>query len=196
MRFRRLSRGLLIPAAILGLDATAAVAQTRIGTFEALREHLAPGDVVSVVEVDGESITGRLLNIGQMHLDVRTVAPPSSGQTRRPLDLTIAADAIQSLERPRDSARNGAVIGAAMGGGIAGGLFAYAVAIDRNEIDEWAPIYLGYAAAFTGLGALLGWAIDSMHSKPHVAYRASLSPASVRVMPVLSGRGIALGVSF
>jgi hypothetical protein len=194
---RRLSRALLIPAAILGLDTTAVLAQTRIGSLDALRDRLAPGDFVSLVQIDGETIAGRLLRVGATELDLRTAAPRPSGQTRGPLDRTIALDAIQSLERPRDPSRNGALLGAAIGAGVGGGMFASALAVDRNEVDEWAPIYLGYTAAFTGLGALLGWALDSMHSKPHVTYRASPSRASVQLMPLPSrARGIALGVSF
>jgi hypothetical protein len=29
-----------------------------------------------------------------------------------------------------------------------------AIAVDRNEIDKWAPTYLGYGVASGGIGAL------------------------------------------
>ena len=76
-------------------------------------------------------------------------------------------------------------------------MFVAALVTDRNEIDEWAPFYAGAAAVCTGIGALIGWAIDAAHSKPYL--RFELSPhasAAVRVQPLyLPGHGIGLAVS-
>ena len=74
----------------------------------------------------------------------------------------------------------------------------YAIVVDRNEIDEWAPIYLAYAALSTGIGALVGWAVDSGNSKPHVRFdRRSTEATTVRVTPLLSRKpGLAVVVSF
>ena len=65
--------------------------------------------------------------------------------------VTMPLDFIQSLERRRDCARNGAAIGAAIGIGFGGAMFAYAFAIDRNEIDEWAPSILEWPQPLPGL---------------------------------------------
>lgn len=129
-------------------------------------------------------------------LDLRLI-DKRAAQERRPRDLTIPLDAIQSLVRPRDSARNGAAIGAGVGAGFGGAMFVYAFIIDRNEMDEWAPLYVRAGAVFTGIGALIGWAVDATHSKPHVRFDASSAGRTrVRVQPVLSrGRGVALAVS-
>ena len=77
-------------------------------------------------------------------------------------------------------------------------MFAYAAAVDRNEMDEWAAGYVVAGAVFTGLGALAGWAIDRAHSKPHVRYDAETSKAmAIRVVPLRSPNpGVALVVSF
>ena len=77
-------------------------------------------------------------------------------------------------------------------------MFVNAVVIDRNEIDEWAAFYVGAAAVCTGIGALIGWAIDTANSKPHVRFDGSLGRrTAISVQPVYSrGGGIALAVTF
>ena len=77
-------------------------------------------------------------------------------------------------------------------------MFVYAAAVDYNEIDEWGPLYLAMGAAYTGLGALVGWAIDSAHSKPHVRFNAPPTAAvTIRVAPLLARRkGMVLVLSF
>jgi hypothetical protein len=113
-------------------------------------------------------------------------------------NVTMRLDAIRSLERRRDSVRNGAAIGAGIGAGFGGAMFTYASVIDRNEMDEWAPLYVGAAAVYTGIGALIGWASDAASSKPHITFELSFQrKTKVSVQPVyLRGRGIALAVSF
>jgi hypothetical protein len=76
-------------------------------------------------------------------------------------------------------------------------MFVYAMAIDRNELDEWAPLYVGVAAVCTGIGALVGWAVDIAHSKPHVTFDASWGRMKAAVRPAyLPHRGVAVVVSF
>ena len=188
MRVKFVAIGLATAVLTLALDATVALAQRRVTTIEALRAELAPGDVVSLVQTDGESAVGRLLRINDSDLDVQIAA--------RRIRLTIPFNAIESLERRPDSPRNGTLIGAALGAGLIGGLFVRAAATDWNEIDEWAPLYLGYGALFAGAGALLGWTIDSRHSKPHIRFEAVSQTTRIRSMPNRLRGGIALMVSF
>ena len=77
-------------------------------------------------------------------------------------------------------------------------MFAYAVAVDRNEIDEWWPIHLGYGVLFTGVGGLIGWAIDAKHAKPHARFdKPIVETANISLVPLGSrGRGMALVVAF
>ncbi|RPH58614.1 MAG: hypothetical protein EHM89_12075 [Acidobacteria bacterium] len=188
----------LLPVLVVALDPAPALAQPRVTTLDELHRELAPGDPISLVQTSGEALTGRLLRFGDRDLDVRIVLPPATGQPRRQLDVTIPLTAIQSLERPRDSSRNGALIGAGIGAGFVGTMFVRAIAVDRNEIDEWGPIYLGNAVVFAGLGALIGWAIDVGHSKPSVRFdKSGAETTRISLVPLGSrGRGMALAVSF
>jgi hypothetical protein len=90
------------------------------------------------------------------------------------------------------------LIGAGIGAGVSLGIFVHAAAVDYNEIDEWGPLYLAMGAVYTGVGALVGWAIDSAHSKPHVRFNAPTAQTMrIRVAPLLARRkGMALVLSF
>ena len=175
-----------------------ALAQARVATLDDLRRELRPGDFISVVQTAGESVSGRLRRFGDTDLDIEAENRPTAGQHQRLLDVTIPRSAIQSLERPRDSSRNGALIGAGIGGGFALTMFVWALSVDRNEIDEWASSYLAGGGICTGIGALAGWAIDFAHSRPHVRFDApATGTMTIRAVPLLSrGPGIALVVSF
>jgi hypothetical protein len=191
---------LVIPAVIVfsAIGASPCIAQTRVTSVEELRRELTAGDFVTIVPGVGPPVAGRLLRLGSGDLDVRVVnnrIPRQRGPRR--VTLTIALDDIQSLERPPDSARHGAAIGAGIGAGFGGAMFVHAFVIDRNEMDEWATLYVGAAAVCTGIGALIGWAMDAASSKPHIRFDASPGGRTkVIVQPAYSrGRGIALAVS-
>lgn len=201
MRSKSLLAPLFLPALIVALDmigASPADAQVRVATLDELRRELSPGDFVSVVQTTGDSVWGRLLRFGDTDLEIRAETQQLPGQQRRRLDVKIARTAIQSLERPRDSSRNGVLIGAGIGAGVSLAMFVHAAAVDYNEIDEWAPIYLGVGGVFTGIGALIGWAVDAAHSKSHVRFDASsIAKMRIRVVPLFSrAPGMALVVSF
>jgi hypothetical protein len=172
--------------------------EVRIATLDELRRELSPGDVISVVRTTGDSVRGRLRRVGQTDIDLQAETEPGLKGQRRPLNLTIPLSAIQALERPRDSSRNGALIGAGTGGGFALATFAYAAAVDYNEIDEWGPTYLAIGGIYTGLAALAGWAIDRAHSKPHIRFDSS-SPGTVIIRTALlpsRGQAMAMVLSF
>ena len=170
----------------------------RVATLDELRRELSPGDFISVVQTTGDLVRGRLRRFGDTDIELQAEAQQTPTEQRRPLDLTIPLSAIQSLERPRDSSRNGALIGAGIGGGFSLSMFVYAAAVDFNEIGEWAPTYLATGGLFTGLGALAGWAIDRARSKPHIRFDAPSPKAmTIRAVPLLSrGRGVAMVLSF
>ena len=188
---------LAISTLIGAIGARPCIAQTRVTSLEELRGTLAAGDLITIVPADGQPVAGRLMRLGEADLDIRVVdkRTPRERGTRT---VTIPLNAIQSLERRRDSVRNGAAIGAGIGAGFGGAMFTYAFVIDRNEMDEWAPLYLRAAAAYTGIGALIGWMIDAANSKPHIRFEASAGGRTkVSLHPVYSGRhGIAVAVSF
>jgi hypothetical protein len=195
----RLPARLLLPALIVALciiETSPALAQVRVATPEELRRELSPGEFISLVQTTGDSVRGRLVRFTDTALDIRTETRQVTGKQR--LDVTVPLATIRSLERPRDSSRNGMLIGAGVGAGVSLGMFMYAVAVDDNEIDEWGPIYLAMGAVYSGVGALVGWAIDSAHSKPHLRFNApSAETMSIRVAPLLARRkGVALVLSF
>jgi hypothetical protein len=179
------------------VGASPCIAQTRVTSLEELRGTLAAGDSITIVPADGQPVTGRLTRLSGTDLDLRVV-DNRTPQDRGTRSVTMPLDAITWLERRRDSVRNGAAIGAGIGAAFGAAMFTYAFVIDRNEMDEWAPLYVGAAAASAGIGALLGWAIDASRSKPHITFEpSSQGRTEVTVQPVyLKGRGIALAVSF
>ena len=181
-RQRGCSARLRLPALIVALvmiGTSPSLAQVRQTTLEELRRELSPGDFISVVQTSGESVSGRFVGFGDTALDIHSDIRSATGKER--LDIAVPLATIKSLDRPRDSSRNGLRIGASVGGGISLGMFVYAAAVDSNEIGEWAPMYLAMGALYTGVGALVGWAIDSAHSKPHVRFNApSAETMSIR----------------
>jgi hypothetical protein len=178
------------------IGASPGYAQTRV-TLDDLRRVLAAGDIITVVPADGEPVAGRLVRLGDIDLDVRPVDTRKS-QRPEPRDVTFALDAIRSLERPRDPVRNGTLLGAGIGAGFGAAMFVHATIIDRNELAEWAGFYVGAAAISTGIGALVGWAIDAASSKPYIRFDPSAEPRTrISVQPAYApGRGIAVTVSF
>jgi hypothetical protein len=187
----------LVTTLICAIGASPCIAQTRVTSLEELRRELATGDFITIVTGVGEPVAGRLMRLGNVDLGVRLV-DKRTPRERGPRDVTIPLDAIQSLERRRDPARNGAAIGAGIGAGLVGVMFVHAIVVDRNEMDEWATSYVAGAALYTGIGALIGWAVDAANSKPHIRFDASSGGRTkISVQPVYShGRGIALAVSF
>ena len=179
------------------IGASPCIAQTRVTSLEELGRELAAGDFITVVPAVGPQVAGRLVRFGNVDLDVRLVNKRTPLE-RGPRDVTIPLNTIQTLERPRDSARNGAALGAGIGAAFGGAMFVHAIVIDRNEIDEWATLYVGVAAACTGIGALIGWAIDAANSKPHIRFDAfARGRTKLSVQPTYSrGRGIVLAASF
>jgi hypothetical protein len=155
---------------VASIGASPCLAQTRVTSIDELRRALSRGDSVTIVPQDGTAVEGRLTRIGAIDLDVRAIEP-RTGPTKRV--LTIPFETIQSLQRRRDSPVNGALIGAGIGAGAGGALFVNALIVDRNEIDEWAPMYVGMTAAFAGIGALIGWTLDKARSKPPIRYSLS-----------------------
>ncbi len=186
---------MLIVSAFGGSTASA---QIRVTNIDQLRRELSPGDALTIVQATGESVRGRLLRLGDKDLDIRTEAGPATGAERRRLDVTIPLSTIQSLERPRDSTVNGALIGAGVGAGVSLAVFIHAVAVDRNEVDEWIGPYLLATGIFTAVGAGAGWAIDRAHSKPHIRFDAPSSKSTqIRIVPLLGRRtGVGVVLSF
>jgi hypothetical protein len=164
-----------------------ALAQVHVTTFDALRRELSRGDVISIVDTNGNAIDGRVLRVGSDDIDVRI----------KTTSVAVPLSAIRSLQRRRDPVSNGAIMGASIGGGVSLAMFVWALAVDANEVDEWGPIYLGVGALFTGIGALTGWAADAAQSKPPLRFDApSAGTASNRLPLRTRRRGVQLTLTF
>jgi hypothetical protein len=187
----------LVSHLLVVFGAFPAAAQTRVSSLDELQRQLTRGDSVFVVTESGTSIAGRLERLGAVDVDIRVGNKVPARRVGNARIVTIPVNDIRSLERQRDSVRNGAAIGAGVGAGFVGTVFVYAFAVDRNEMDEWAPLYAKYAVVYTGLGALVGWAIDAAHSKPRLMFEQSGTTPRIALRPLLSrDRGIAVAISF
>jgi hypothetical protein len=184
---------LAVAACVLTMGAAPAMAQTRLTSLDELRRELAAGDTVTLVPVAGAPVEGRLVRVGPLDLEVR----PATRHDGARQNVVIPLESIRSLSRPRDSARNGALRGAGIGAGVGAAFFIHALAVDRNEVDEWAPGMAAGTAVCTGLGALIGWTVDRAVSKPQIRFDAPpAGHTTVSVRPVIRrGRGIGLAVS-
>lgn len=179
------------------IGASPAHAQVPVATLDDMRRALSPGDFISIVQTTGDPVSGRLRRFGDTDLDLQVEPRQAPSEQRRTVDVKVPLSAIRSLERPRDSSRNGAIIGAGIGAGFSLAMFVHAAAVDFNEIDEWGRGYLAAGAITTGIGALAGWAIDRAHSKPHIRFDAPPGTMTIRAVPLRSrGLGIAMVLSF
>ena len=186
---------LVLSVVVAALCATPSIAQTRLTSIGELERELAVGDLVTIVPASGQRVAGRVLRVTAESLEIRLVAT-GARQDRALRTQTIALSGIQSLERPRDPVRNGALIGGAAGASAGGAMFLTAFAIDRNEMDEWAPFYLGAIAVSTGIGAVIGWALDAARSKPPLWFEASGRSATLHVHTGRRRVAVGLAVSF
>jgi hypothetical protein len=69
-----------------------ALAQVHVTTFDALRRELSRGDVISIVDTNGNAIDGRVLRVGSDDIDVRI----------KTTSVAVPLSAIRSLQRRRD----------------------------------------------------------------------------------------------
>jgi HAMP domain-containing protein len=165
-------------------------AQVQLSSLDEVRREVAAGDAVSIVRKSGGPIAGWVIRIADTTLEVR----PKRPDHRQGLAVTVPLDDLTSLERLRDTSRDGALIGAGVGGGAALALIAYAAAVDYNEIDEWGPIYAAAGTVVTGIGALAGWAIDRSRFKPLVRFDARPSGSVTTRLAPLPGRRRSLAI--
>ena len=186
---------LLTALIVLATAGAASARQAPLSSLDDLRRALARDDRVTIVRRTGGPIQGRVVRVGDATLDIDAPGQPAAGRRQRQ-DLSIPWTDLVSLERPRDSSRNGALIGASVGGGFWLAMFVYGAAVDYNEIDEWAGAFLAAGAISAGIGALAGWAIDRAHSKPPIRFAlVSSRTVTIRAVP-WRGRGAAIVLSF
>lgn len=163
----------MVIVSVSAIQVTPCLAQTPVASLDELRRELAAGDAITVVPAVGSSVAGKLIRFGSVDLALQRIGrdlPRGDAP-----EVTVPLDAIRSVERRRDPARNGAAIGAAIGAAYGGTMVVRAMVVDRNEMGEWAPLYAGGTLVCTAIGALVGWAVDAARSKPHIKFDAPSS---------------------
>lgn len=170
----------LVAAAVLvALAGGRADAQELATELRQLRVLVKPGDLLTVIDVSGRRVQGRLTQLD----DVRMVLEIGDKQTRQ-----FDGAMVNSVEKHGgDSLKNGALIGLVSGSifGIIGGI-AYASEYDTN--------YAGWAITeglvYGGIGAAIGTGIDALIQGRRVIYAKSQTTVSVAPLIGRDRRGV------
>jgi hypothetical protein len=141
---------------------TAAQAQV-VTTFDELSQRLRPGQTVTVFDVDGARVRGRLLSLTGGEIAVRS-----------DVAITIGRNRVRQITRCCDPVRNGALIG-----GIALGVVGFMSGVNfagRTEVGDG----LMFAAMLGSLGAGVGAGVDALIRGDVVVYRAGPIQMGIR----------------
>src|SRR5262245_182079 len=150
----------LLPLPSLFLSACVATAQPPVAqpvqSFPELRQHVAPGETIYVVDAVGEEVKGRLLNIRDTGITVGV-----DGMRKE-----FSLDNVAVINRVRrDPVKNGVLTGLASGAliGLAVGWRADSPTCSRDRGIECrqGAIIGAYGGAFWG--SIFGWIVDAAH---------------------------------
>jgi hypothetical protein len=173
---------------LLCAGATRADAQGVAASFDQLSVLVEPGDKITVVDMAGREVEGR---IGKLSRDGLTLVTKEGAWHLGERDVA------KIRQRRSDSLQNGAIFGAAAGAGYGVAL----LAILTSMSDGGGPIPAGVVAGmvvFTGIGAGAGAGIDALITRRQVIYEQPRGGSQVSISPLfLDGRrGVALSVKF
>ena len=168
---------------------TEQAAAQQASSFEQLQLLVKPGDTVVVIDMEGRSTKGKIVNLSRESLRLK-----SSGSIRE----FGQRDAVEIKQRRSDSLANGALIGVAVGGSIGAlGAIAFCDAGWCRGSGAEVAAAIGVNA---GVGAAIGVGIDALVRHRQTIYRSSTQTAfsRVHVAPLIGSgrRGIALKWSF
>lgn len=173
---------------LLFAGGTRVEAQGVASSFDQLGVLVKPGDKISVVDVAGREVEGRIGILSRDALILSTAAG------MRELG---EADVAKIRQRRDDSLKNGAIIGAVAGTsyGLAGLALATMTSDggDVNKVGATTAVLL-----CTGIGAAIGVGIDALITRRQVIYQKPASGSSVGVSPLFGHgrRGVAVSVQF
>ncbi|HEX5215817.1 MAG TPA: hypothetical protein VFV98_10165 [Vicinamibacterales bacterium] len=164
----------MLCAVIQAISAGSALAQA---TATAPPAQATAGAIVFVTPTDdGPELKGRMVSFGP-----ETLTLLSKGQR-----TTLPMSRVQRIDLHDDSLKNGAIIGAAVYGGLT------LIALGGDPELRSDPMFIPVILMQTGVGALLGTAIDALHRGRTPLYRRTTS--SLSVAP--ARKGVAVGMSF
>jgi hypothetical protein len=172
-----MTRALIVLLLCVAAPATAA-AQGIAATFQELRLLVRPGDDVTVTDVNGRNISGKITNLSAASLTLTVDGRPR--EWREPEVATIR-------QRRGDSLANGAWIGLGIGAGLA----AVGIAVAFTSEDYDADVNFGEAvlvtAIYGGLGAAIGTGVDALITRRQVIFETrSPSGVAVQFAPLLT----------
>ena len=143
------------------VGATRVDAQGVASTFDQLTVLLKPGDKITVVDVTGKEVEGR---IGMLSRDKLTLGTPAG-----PREMG-EADVAQIRQRRGDPLQNGAIIGAAAGAGYGLAMLAFVASMSDGGDPIPISVVTGMVV-FTGIGAAAGAGIDALITRRQVIFQ-------------------------
>jgi hypothetical protein len=154
---------------VLCVAAPAAAGQGIATTFQELRLLVRPGDHVTVTDVNGRDVSGKIKD-----LSASSLALTVDGQPREWRETEVAT----IRQRRGDSLANGAWIGLGIGAGLA----AVGIAVAFSSEDYDGDVNFGEAvlvtAMYGGLGAAIGTGIDALITRRQVIFETR-SPSGI-----------------
>jgi len=162
-------------------------AQGVASSFDQLGVLVKPGDSITVVEVGGSEIKGRVARLSRDRLTLQTAA--GTRELGEP-EVTLIR------HRRGDSLKNGAIIGAIAG--IAYFVTGAALLGDTDGGDVIVGTAIAGGLLSAGMGAAAGAGIDALITHQQVIYRRAVAGSRVGVSPLFGpGRnGVAITVTF
>jgi hypothetical protein len=154
-----------------------ASAQGIAKSFDELRLLVRTGDAVTVTDVAGREVTGKISALSPTSLSLQV--------DRQPREWS-EADVATIKSRYRDSLGNGALIGLAIGAGTTAALIAASMESEDNVSGgEVAAV----VAIYGGIGAGIGVGVDAMITRKRVIFeKPPTTGASIQLAPFLTRR--------
>jgi hypothetical protein len=162
-------------------------AQEVASSLDQLAVLVKPGDTITVVDVSGREIKGR---IGKLSRDALILVTSAGPRQLGEVDVATIS------QRRGDSLKNGAIIGAVAG--TAYFVTAAALLAGSDDGEVIIPTAIAGGVLFAGLGAAAGAGIDALISRRQVIYQKPAGRSRVGVSPVFGHgrRGAVVAVTF
>jgi len=165
---------------VAAAHAALASAQTIPSTFQDLQYLVRPGDRVMVVDMEGSKTTGRIAELDESALSIKS----GDGERRFRQEQVLVI-----RHRQPDSIRNGVALGAAIGAGLG---VVTELSCGGNDDYCGKPGWVTLGATMWGMG--IGMFADLLHETPRDVFRrgSDRTSRSLTVAPLI-GRGAAGG---
>jgi hypothetical protein len=181
-----MTRALIVLGLCLAAPA-ASMAQGIATTFQELRLLVRPGDSVTVIDINGQEVSGKITD-----LSASSLVLTANDRPREWRETEVAT----IRQRRGDSLANGALIGLGIGAGVSAIGIAAWVNSDTYEGEVTAGEAVAVTLLYGGLGAGIGTGIDALITRRKVVFeRHSASGVTVQIAPLLTPTRAAARVS-